>query len=84
MAPEQLAGKPASIRSDIYALGLVLFEIFTGRRAHDAKSLGDLEQLHDAGTLTTPPPTRPSGWGRTWPTCSGRRAPIAIRDAGTR
>ena len=54
MAPEQLAGKPASIRSDIYALGLVLFEIFTGRRAYDAKSIGDLRQLHDTGTVTTP------------------------------
>ena len=30
MAPEQLAGQPASIKSDIYALGLILFEIFTG------------------------------------------------------
>ena len=33
MAPEQLAGEPASIKSDLYALGLVLFELFTGRRA---------------------------------------------------
>jgi len=54
MAPELLAGKPASIQSDIYALGLVLFEIFTGRRAYDGKSLGDLKQLHDTGTVTTP------------------------------
>ncbi len=54
MAPEQLAGQPASIRSDIYALGLILFEIFTGRRAYDAKTLDDLKQLHDARTLTTP------------------------------
>ena len=54
MAPEQLEGKPASIKSDIYALGLILFEIFTGRRAYDAKTLGDLKQLHDLGTITTP------------------------------
>ena len=54
MAPEQLAGKPASIRSDIYALGLILFEIFTGRRAYDAKSIADLRKLQDTGTVTTP------------------------------
>ena len=54
MAPEQLAGRPASIRSDIYALGLILFEIFTGKRAYDAKTIGDLRQMHDSGALTTP------------------------------
>jgi hypothetical protein len=54
MAPELLAGKPASTRSDIYALGLILFEIFTGKRAYDAKTLGDLKLLHETGTVTTP------------------------------
>jgi serine/threonine-protein kinase len=33
MSPEQLAGREVSIQSDIYALGLVLFEMFTGKRA---------------------------------------------------
>jgi predicted Ser/Thr protein kinase len=35
MAPEQMAGKEVSARSDIYALGLVLHEMFTGKRAFE-------------------------------------------------
>jgi serine/threonine-protein kinase len=42
MAPEQLAGKGASVRSDIYALGLVLHELYTGKRAFTAASLAEM------------------------------------------
>jgi serine/threonine-protein kinase len=54
MAPELLAGKPASIKSDIYALGLILFEVFTGKRPFEGKTLAELRVLHDSHTLTTP------------------------------
>jgi serine/threonine protein kinase len=43
MSPEQLAGKEVSMRSDIYALGLVLYEVFTGKRAFAEKPVGALQ-----------------------------------------
>jgi serine/threonine protein kinase len=54
MAPEQLDGREVSVRSDIYALGLVLYELFTGRRAFQAKTLAELVELHASGTITAP------------------------------
>jgi hypothetical protein len=54
MAPEQLAGQGVSVRSDLYALGLVLYEIFTGKRAFDAKTVAELLRMHDQGVELTP------------------------------
>ena len=55
MAPEQAEGKPTDTRSDIYSLGLVLYEMFTGQRAFRADTpVGlALKQIHD-----TPPAPR--------------------------
>jgi serine/threonine-protein kinase len=47
MAPEQLLRAQSSIQSDIYSLGLVLFELFVGKRAHQVSSIADLRELHE-------------------------------------
>ncbi len=54
MAPEQLAGNAATIKSDIYALGLVLYEIFTGRRAFATNSLSDLVRQQNSVAVVRP------------------------------
>jgi serine/threonine protein kinase len=38
MAPEQLEGKEADSRVDLWALGVVLYEMITGRKAFEGKS----------------------------------------------
>jgi hypothetical protein len=54
MAPEQLAGEPVTPRSDLYALGLVLYEMFTGMRALNAKNLAELIAKREQVDITPP------------------------------
>ena len=42
MSPEQLEGKPADARSDIFSFGAMLYEMATGRKAFEAKSQASL------------------------------------------
>ncbi|HSD27958.1 MAG TPA: serine/threonine-protein kinase [Vicinamibacteria bacterium] len=46
MSPEQLLGREVTIRSDVYGLGLLLYELFTGRRAFPGKSVAELTRRH--------------------------------------
>src|SRR6202035_87016 len=55
MAPEQLSGKEVSAQSDIYGLGVVLYEMFTGKRPFNASTRAELIKMTEEGT---PPPPR--------------------------
>jgi len=52
MSPEQARGQPVDFRSDIYALGIVVFELFTGR----VPFRGDTPVATLLMQLETPPP----------------------------
>jgi len=56
MAPEQLQGSGATKHTDIFALGLVLYELFTGKRTHDVTSIAGLKERYSSSA----PPTSPS------------------------
>ena len=54
MAPEQLAGKEATRQSDVYALGLVLYELFTGKPPFAGRDLQELQRQRAETPKTTP------------------------------
>jgi serine/threonine protein kinase len=72
MAPEQLEGKEADARTDIFALGAVLYEMITGRRAFEGKSKVSLIAAildHDPPPITSVQPLSPPALDRLIRTC---------------
>ena len=55
MSPEQIEGGELTIKSDIYSLGLVLYELFTGKQAFVAATVGELINLRRSNTSPTTP-----------------------------
>jgi eukaryotic-like serine/threonine-protein kinase len=56
MSPEQIAGLPVDQRSDVFSLGIVLYEMLTGARLFDGE---DVTQItHKVTTAEPEPPTR--------------------------
>ncbi len=56
LAPELFASRTATTRSELYALGLVLYEIFTGKRAFEGTTFAELRTKHER-TLPPSPST---------------------------
>jgi serine/threonine-protein kinase len=52
LSPEQARGEPAGPASDIYALGVVCYQLMAGKLPYEAASLTDLARLQESG----PPP----------------------------
>ena len=72
MAPEQLDGKPADARSDVYAFGATLYEMVAGARAFDGESQASIigSILRDEPTsLREVRPGLPRGLDRLVRTC---------------
>jgi|CXWL01.1.fsa_nt_gi serine/threonine-protein kinase len=54
MSPEQADGKELTKQSDIYSLGLLLYEIFTGKQAYEGESVHELRVKHATTTPKNP------------------------------
>ncbi len=54
MAPEQFDGREVTVQSDLYSLGLVLYELFTGKPPFEAASAAELRHKRTESTPTSP------------------------------
>jgi class 3 adenylate cyclase/predicted Ser/Thr protein kinase len=59
LSPEQAMGKPATPQSDLYALGVVLFEMLTGELPFDAETPIGIAMMHLSGELRPPKKLNP-------------------------
>jgi Tol biopolymer transport system component len=84
MSPEQARGKPVDKRADIWAFGVVLFEMLTGRRLFSGETVSDtlaavLTRDPDWATL---PSSTPPGVRRVLKRCLARDPTMRLRDIG--
>ena len=85
MAPEQVQGEPLTPATDVYAFGIVLYEMVTGRRPFVAESPLASALRRVTGPPPTPPrelnPEVPVAWDRAIMRCLERRPEDRFQDA---
>ncbi len=54
MSPEQILGQKVDARSDLYALGIMLYELVVGQRPFNPRSIREAVQVHQRGAILTP------------------------------
>ena len=72
MSPEQLEGRDTDARTDLFAMGLVLYEMATGRKAFSGKSQASLIAAivsSEPAPISTIQPMSPPAFDRVVKTC---------------
>ncbi len=84
MSPEQARGKPVDKRTDIWAFGVVLFEMLTGRRPFQGDGISETlaSVLKDTPSMDALPPTTPPRLARLIERCLDRDLKTRLRDIG--
>ncbi|HKQ60366.1 MAG TPA: protein kinase [Candidatus Polarisedimenticolaceae bacterium] len=84
MSPEQARGRPADRRADIWAFGVVLFEMLTGRRLFEGETISDTlaAVLKTEPDLTLLPARTPPALRRLLQRCLDRDPRQRLRDIG--
>jgi len=84
MAPEQARGKPADARADIWAFGVILFEMLTGRRLFDGTEASDViaSVLRDGPNWDALPASTPASIRTLLRRCLQKDPKLRLRHAG--